>query len=92
MNSTAQQASNRVTQNSRQGAESPTSAVAHNHANTNPNSTTARQRQEGAVQAFKITNEAVNYLDGSLADVQHNQHGQKTTSVKNNANQQKANR
>ena len=84
-----------MTQNSRQGAESPTSAVAHNnHANTNPNSTTARQRQEGAVQAFKIANEAANYLDGSLADVQHynsqnqQQHGQKPTSVKNNnANQ-----
>ena len=35
---------------------------------SNVNSTTARQRQEGAVQAFKIANEAASYLNGNLAE------------------------
>ena len=35
---------------------------------SNANSTTARQRQEGAVQAFKIANEAASYLNGNLAE------------------------
>ena len=35
---------------------------------SNATSTTARQRQEGAVQAFKIANDAASYLNGNLAE------------------------
>ena len=35
----------------------------------------ARNKQEGAVQAFKIANEAASYLNGNLTDVNSNSGG-----------------
>ena len=52
---------------SRHGGELPPATSIVGSSN---NSTTARQRQEGAVQAFKIANEAASYLNGNLTDVQ----------------------